>query len=157
MKRQLSFDYENGCYVIKENNGTLFSINGRELKFVSLDFYTGIYKDRSAAIELTNIISNDELNKGKYIFEWLNDIVNAIQCRKKAEKLVLIGFIANRKAYVLYYFPFKKLVATIERKSEKEWLIENGFLVSQEMKAVAKATEKTEKATRAAEENTCKK
>ena len=50
MKRQLTFDYENEHYVIKEDNNTLFSINGRELKFVSLDFYTGIYKDRSAAI-----------------------------------------------------------------------------------------------------------
>lgn len=43
MKRQLTFDYENEHYVIKEDNNTLFSINGRELKFVSLDFYTGIY------------------------------------------------------------------------------------------------------------------
>lgn len=79
MKRQLTFDYENEHYVIKEDNNTLFSINGQELKFVSLDFYTGIYKDRSAAIELTNVITTDELKKGKYIFDWLTDIVTAIQ------------------------------------------------------------------------------
>lgn len=83
MKRQLTFDYENEHYVIKEDNNTLFSINGRELKFVSLDFYTGIYKDRSTAIELTNVITTDELEKGKYIFDWLTDIVTAIQTEHK--------------------------------------------------------------------------
>ena len=83
MKRQLTFDYENEHYVIKEDNNTLFSINGRELKFVSLDFYTGIYKDRSAAIELTNVITTDELKKGKYIFDWLTEIVTAIQSELK--------------------------------------------------------------------------
>ena len=83
MKRQLPFDYENEHYVIKEDNNTLFSINGRELKFVSLDFYTGIYKDRSAAIELTNVITTDELKKGKYIFDWLIDIITAIQAELK--------------------------------------------------------------------------
>lgn len=79
MKRQLTFDYENEHYVIKEDNNILFSIDGRELKFISLDFYNGIYKDRSAAIELTNIATTDELKKGKYIFEWLTDIITAIQ------------------------------------------------------------------------------
>lgn len=83
MKRQLTFDYENEHYVIKEDNNTLFSINGRELKFVSLDFYTGIYKDRSTAIELTNVITTDELKKGKYIFDWLTDIATAIQTELK--------------------------------------------------------------------------
>lgn len=79
MKRQLTFDYENEHYVIKEDNNILFSIDGRELKFVSLDFYNGIYKDRSAAIELTNVATTDKLKKGKYIFEWLTDIITAIQ------------------------------------------------------------------------------
>ena len=79
MKRQLTFDYENEHYVIKEDNNTLFSINGRELKFVSLEFYNGIYKDKSAAIELTNIITKDDPRKGKYIFDWLTDIITAIQ------------------------------------------------------------------------------
>lgn len=106
MKRQLIFDYENGCYVIKENNGTLFSINGRELKFVSLDFYTGIYKDRSAAIELTNAITHDELNKGKYIFEWLNDIVNAIQSElndPEVEEQKIIPFVGNQSKKVYLF------------------------------------------------------
>ena len=38
MKRQLNFNYENGQYVIKEEDTVLFSIDGKELKFVSLDF-----------------------------------------------------------------------------------------------------------------------
>lgn len=79
MKRQLNFNYENGQYVIKEEDIVLFSIDGKELKFVSLDFYNGIYKDKSAAIELKNMISDDELKKGKYIYEWLTDIITSIQ------------------------------------------------------------------------------
>lgn len=106
MKRQLSFDYDNGCYVIKENNNTLFSINGRELKFVSLDFYTGIYKDRSAAIELTNVITNDELNKGRYIFDWLTEIVNAIQSELKdpeVDEQMVIQFTGNQNKKVYLF------------------------------------------------------
>ena len=79
MKRQLIFDWENEHYVIKEDDIILFSINGRELKFVSLDFYNGVYKDKSAAIEITNAITADELKKGKYIFDWLTEIITAIQ------------------------------------------------------------------------------
>ena len=52
------------CRYFNEHNTVLFSIDGKELKFVSLDFYNGIYKDKSAAIELRNIISDDELKKG---------------------------------------------------------------------------------------------
>ena len=79
MKRQLTFEYENGRYVIKDDNNVLFAIDGRELKFVSLEFYNGIYKDCSAAIELTNAIANDDLKKGEYIFAWLTEIITAIQ------------------------------------------------------------------------------
>lgn len=79
MKRQLSFEFENDKYVIKENNSTIFSIDGRELRFVSLDFYNGIYRNNSAAIELINAVKNDTLEKGDYIFKWLNEIVKAIQ------------------------------------------------------------------------------
>ena len=50
MKRQLKFEFENDKYVIKENDSVVFSIDGKDLKFVSLDFYNGIYKDKSAAI-----------------------------------------------------------------------------------------------------------
>lgn len=79
MKRQVTFDLEDGKYILKENNEIIFGIDGKELKFISLDFYNGVYKDKTAAIELTNKISNDEFKKGHYIFEWLKDIIVSIQ------------------------------------------------------------------------------
>ena len=47
MKRQLKFRFENGNYVIKEGDSIVFSIDAKTLKFISLDFYNGIYKDKS--------------------------------------------------------------------------------------------------------------
>ena len=79
MKRQVTFDFENGQYVLKEHGRTIFHIDGKELKFISLDFYNGVYKDKTAAIELINKIGNDDFKKGRYIFEWLTDIVTSIQ------------------------------------------------------------------------------
>ena len=57
MKRQLSFDFENEQYILKENGQIIFSIDAQELKFVSLDFYNGVYKGKSTAIELTKVPS----------------------------------------------------------------------------------------------------
>ena len=68
MKRQLSFDFENEQYILKENGQIIFSIDAQELKFVSLDFYNGVYKGKSTAIELTNAIKDDKYKKGNYIF-----------------------------------------------------------------------------------------
>lgn len=79
MKRQLKFEFDNDKYIIKENDSIVFSVDGKDLKFISLDFYNGIYKDKSAAIELVNAIENDSLKKGDYIFNWLAKIVNSIQ------------------------------------------------------------------------------
>ena len=77
MKRQLSFDFENEQYILKENGQIIFSIDAQELKFVSLDFYNGVYKGKSTAIELTNAIKDDKYKKGNYIFSCLNDHVHA--------------------------------------------------------------------------------
>lgn len=79
MKRQLIFDFESGKYVLRENNHTIFSIDGNTLKFVALDFYNSLYRGQSAAIEVSNAIINDELKKGTYIFNWLSQIVIAVQ------------------------------------------------------------------------------
>ena len=79
MKRQLRFEFENENYVIKENGNNLFTIDGKDLKFVSLEFYKGVYKDQTAAIELINAVENDTLKKGDYIFRWLQEIVSSIQ------------------------------------------------------------------------------
>lgn len=106
MKRQLNFNYENGQYVIKEEDTVLFSIDGKELKFVSLDFYNGIYKDKSAAIELRNIISDDELKKGKYIYEWLTDIITSIQTElndPEGEDHSVVQFVAAQSKQVYLF------------------------------------------------------
>lgn len=83
MKRQLRFDFESEKYIIKENDVTIFSIDGKELKFFSVDFYNGVYKDKSVEIELINDIADDPLKKGGYIFNWLIQIVNSIEAELK--------------------------------------------------------------------------
>lgn len=102
MKRQLIFKFENEKYIIKENNNTIFSIDGKELKFVSLDFYNGIYKDNTAAIELVKDISNDTLKKGDYIFKWLSDIIIAIQSELNEPEIEEARIIALNKKVPLF-------------------------------------------------------
>ena len=81
MKRRLLFDCCDNKYVIKENDNIVFSINGDDLKFNSLDFYNGIYRKKSASIILENAIADkrDSLKKGSYIFDWLSDIIKSIE------------------------------------------------------------------------------
>ena len=103
MKRQLKFEFENDRYVIKENDAVVFSIDGKDLKFVSLDFYNGIYKDKSAAIELINAIENDFLKKGDYIFKWLSEIIASIQAElndPELEELATV-IVLNKKVPLL--------------------------------------------------------
>ena len=81
MKRQLIFDYENDEYLILENTECIFKINKDQLKFNSLDFYNGLYKNKNANIEIINGINDSNpqiLRQGKYIFSWLEDIINRI-------------------------------------------------------------------------------
>jgi len=81
MKRSLSFNIVDGEYVIQENDLTIFSINGDDLKFDSLKFYAGIYKGtgKSTQIEIKNDLKDDKLKKGNYIYRWINDIISSIQ------------------------------------------------------------------------------
>lgn len=102
MKRQLKFKFENGKYIITEDNSTLFTIDGKTLKFISLDFYNGIYKGKTAAIELVNDLDNDTLKKGGYIFNWLNEIINSIQVELKDPELDDIQVVALRKFVPLF-------------------------------------------------------
>ena len=102
MKRQLKFKFENGNYVVTEDNSTLFTIDGKTLKFISLDFYNGIYKDKTAAIELINALDNDTLKKGVYIFNWLNEIINSIQAELKEPELDDIEVVVLRKFVPLF-------------------------------------------------------
>ena len=102
MKRQLKFKFENGKYIVTEDNSTLFTIDGKTLKFISLDFYNGIYKGKTAAIELVNDLDNDALNKGGYIFNWLNEIINSIQVELKDPELDDIQVVVLRKFVPLF-------------------------------------------------------
>ena len=54
MKRSIEFKHFDGKFVLAENNQILFEINDNTLKFDSLNFYNGIYKDRSSAIDIIN-------------------------------------------------------------------------------------------------------
>lgn len=83
MKRQLKFKFENDNYVIKEGNSIVFFIDTKTLKFVSLDFYNGIYKDKSAAIELVKDFDGGNSQMGNYIFNWINEIIISIQSELK--------------------------------------------------------------------------
>ena len=77
MKRLIIFKKENDSYVLKENGKLLFEINISDMKFNSLKFYEGVYKDESSNIELQNMIENDD-RLGKYIFKWLDEIISQI-------------------------------------------------------------------------------
>ena len=60
MKRQIEFRHENDRYALFENNVLLFSIDGTSLQFDSLQFYDGVYKDKSSAIDLINKLTIDD-------------------------------------------------------------------------------------------------
>ena len=78
MKRQIEFKFENDRYLLKENGEEIFSIKTSDLKFNSIAFYNGVYKNKTPAIELVNSLNNDTFKKGTYIFKWLNEIITEI-------------------------------------------------------------------------------
>jgi len=73
MRRHLKFSFSGGNYTISELDQVLFTINTNDMRFDSLAFYNGIYKSKScsATIEPENNLDS----KGKYIFNWVSDIV----------------------------------------------------------------------------------
>ncbi len=76
MKRQISFKHTNNFFGLYENGELAFSIDESTLKFDSLQFYNGIYKDKSSAIELINETEGDKI--ANYIFKWLSDLIASI-------------------------------------------------------------------------------
>ena len=102
MKRQLKFRFENGNYVIKEGDSIVFSIDAKTLKFISLDFYNGIYKDKSAAIELIKDIDSSDSKMGNYIFNWINEIIISIQSELKEPELEDTEIVVCRKIVPLF-------------------------------------------------------
>lgn len=60
MRRQLYFDYslDENNYIIRENGTCIFRIDGQTLKFVSLEFYNGVYAgNKSTSIDFENRIT----------------------------------------------------------------------------------------------------
>lgn len=98
MRRQLYFDYspaENN-YIIQEDDTCIFRINGKTLRFVSLEFYNGIYAgNKSTAIDFENRIADknaDPLNKGCYIFDWIKEIFKTIEVELPEEEKSEVKF-----------------------------------------------------------------
>lgn len=92
MKRRLYFDYlpTENSYIIQEDGKSIFRIDGNTLKFVSLEFYNGVYAgNKSTAIDFENKItdiSSDPLKKGRYIFDWIKEIFKAIEAELPNQK-----------------------------------------------------------------------
>lgn len=78
MKRQLIFTNDNESYYIKENDNIIFTIIMSDLKFNSLDFYNGLYADKSTQIDFENRVDEDHKQIGSYLFKWLEKIINRI-------------------------------------------------------------------------------
>lgn len=78
MKRTIEFNYQDDVFFLQEGDFRIFTILASDLKFNSVDFYSGVYKGKSADITLVNKCESDPYKKGAYIFTWLSDIVFAI-------------------------------------------------------------------------------
>ena len=78
MKRTIEFNYQDDVFFLQEGDSRIFTILASDLKFNSVDFYSGVYKGKSADITLVNKCESDPYKKGAYIFTWLSDIVFAI-------------------------------------------------------------------------------
>ena len=78
MKRQLIFTNDNENYYIKENDNIVFTIIMSDLQFNSLDFYIGLYADKSTQIDFENRVDEDHKQIGNYLFKWLEKIINGI-------------------------------------------------------------------------------
>ena len=78
MKRQLIFTNDNENYYIKENGNIVFTIIMSDLQFNSLDFYIGLYADKSTQIDFENRVDEEHKQIGNYLFKWLEKIINGI-------------------------------------------------------------------------------
>lgn len=77
MKRSIEFKHIDEKFVLTENDQILFEISDKTLEFDSLNFYNGIYKDKSSAIDLGN--STDQKAKNStYVFNWLKELIVTI-------------------------------------------------------------------------------
>lgn len=77
MKRSIKFKHFDEKFVLTENDRILFEISDKTLKFDSLNFYNGIYKDKSSAIDLGNS-TNPKVKNSTYVFNWLKELIETI-------------------------------------------------------------------------------
>lgn len=95
MRRQLIFTNDNENYYIKENDNIIFTIKMSDLKFSALDFYNGLYADKSTQIDFENKVDEEYQQFGIYIFKWLEKIINKIAKElpenEVDEKLVILS------------------------------------------------------------------
>ena len=85
MKRTIEFKFLEDVFFLEEEGNRIFTIKASDLKFNSMDFYTGVYKNKSTNIVLENKVVIDPHKKGEYIFSWLSDIISEIS-KELAEK-----------------------------------------------------------------------
>lgn len=78
MKRQVVFKQDIDRYILVEDSKVIFEIIIQNLKFDSAKFYEGVYKNKNVLIELTDGLNNQSDRIGKYVFDWLNEIISAI-------------------------------------------------------------------------------
>lgn len=78
MKRLIKFKLVDNNYVLEENSEIIFTINSVDLKFISINFYKGLYENKYPIVSLEYDIEDDIHKKGKYIFYWLKDIIDSI-------------------------------------------------------------------------------
>ena len=50
MKRTIEFNFLDNEYFLQEEGNRIFTIKASDLKFNSIDFYNGVYKNKSANI-----------------------------------------------------------------------------------------------------------
>ena len=103
MKRTIEFRYQDEAYRLQEDGKCLFTIKASDLKFNSVDFYSGVYKNKSADIVLENRIDDDPYKKGNYIFAWLSDIISSIS-REFAEEETTKVELTQDRVIPLYEF-----------------------------------------------------
>ena len=87
MKRSIEFSYSDGAYCLQENGDTIFSVDVAALKFDSLKFYQGLYEGKSSAIELVYSITDDPHKIGRYVYNWLIEIIERIHSELKETEL----------------------------------------------------------------------
>lgn len=78
MKRQIAFEHRNESYILTEAEQILFEIKEETLKFDSAKFYEGVYKGKSIGIDLSCKLPDGSDSIGKYIFNWIKEIINSL-------------------------------------------------------------------------------